>query len=116
MVVNVDIEDLSRKVEIIGDAIAGKKGRILVYIFKHEERTYDQLSIAIEGNIKKHLSDLEGLGFIKSQREFLHPLKLEDTFFLASRGMFLMRSLEAMLRREEDFVNYFVLPLVEVKT
>lgn len=53
----MELEELIERIEMLATAMSGEKGKILAYVFKNGERTYDQLTLFIENEneLKKSL-------------------------------------------------------------
>ncbi len=111
----MELEELIERMETLAAAISGEKGKILAYIFKHGERTYDQLALFIdEAELKNDLEDLEGCGLVKPRKELLHPFRSEEVYSLSEKGLYYLMVLESMFEREDTFFEAFVLKLAEV--
>jgi len=95
----MELEEFIKKVETLAAAISGEKGKILAYIFKHGERTYDQLAMWM-GDVRRHIEELEQMGLVKSRKEVLHPFKNEEVYTLSTRGEYYLRAIEEMFEKE----------------
>jgi len=111
----MELEEFVKRIEKLGKAISREKGEVLAHIFKYRERTYDQLALAVdESKLGKCLRELEELGLVKSNKELLHPIRLEGVYTLSNKGLYYLTTLESMFERENTFVEAFVLRLAEL--
>jgi DNA-binding HxlR family transcriptional regulator len=105
----MEIELLSENMELmkIGKALdENNKIFILERLLKNDgESTLDQLSTALgvsKTKIKRHLVDLEKVGFVSMRKEMLHPFVIEEICWLTPRGRRLFSALKAIIHRELD--------------
>jgi len=108
---------LASKMDKLAKEISGEKGKILAYIFKKGDRTYDQLLVRFgEGKLRESIEELERNGFIRSRKELLHPFRQEKVYSLSDKGLYYLTLLESLFEREDTFFEAFVLKLVGVET